>query len=813
MQMPWAAFPMTDENDLEKQALIALEQAFDQPSPQRGNWVQTTFSDQPNLVARVLNLLEAESSLGASLRTGGAREFLEDETRPERAGAYKITGLIGRGGMGAVYTAERDAGDFEHTVAVKIVRPGVLNDALIGRFENERQILASLNHPGIARLFDGGNLHDGSPYIVMELVDGIAISDWVKDKKLSLDDCLTLFAEVCDAVAHAHQNMIVHRDITPNNVLVTQDGAPKLIDFGIAKTQSADISDVAGNSIESLTYTPGFAAPERLAGAPVNTLSDVFSLGRLLANMLDEIDYPEDVGSIIGKATRAEPGERYTTATALSDDIRAYLSGFPVGARNGDAFYRFRKFFNRRKFAVSFGSAAILGLACAFLVTWLQYNRAEFERAIADERFNEAREMANFVIFDFYDELHDIPGTTPVLGDLISRTQTYLDDLSKSTKSDWRLELETIQGYHALGNLQGNPIRHNLGNREAAGELLSISQKRLAELAERKPQQAEILRELGNLGYSRSVYAFIAEDDNQKSLDLAREAVRHFDELSRLGEATVEDEIKRFEVALYTGKPFIWMQESTKAVKIYRQIEADILPWSRAHPDDERVQFTTAAFYSSFTEIVQAYAKEIGAQSLDQDFLDISTKAVEGMNSVLELNDEKQLYRRLSAISKYRRAGLFKQLERYDEAILDYDAAYELANALAEEAPENQSAQILARAILSELMSTLGLSGNHAKAIELAEQVLEPAKNDYLSEPNNPGYWREYFLRLKSVGEVNVTAKRFEQGCSYLETAKSLAMKYDETIGLSETEQATTLDQLLKQAAACRDGSIANLDD
>ena len=535
--MQWAACQMSDKDELDKLALEALERAFDQPSPQRTNWVQTTFADQAALMARVLELLDAEGSVGASLRTGGAREFLEDETRPERAGAYKITGLIGRGGMGAVYTAERDAGDFEHTVAVKIVRPGVLNEALIGRFENERQILASLNHPGIARLFDGGSLPDGSPYIVMELVDGVSISEWVRDKDLSLEERLSLFADVCGAVAHAHQNMIVHRDITPNNVLVTNSGEPKLIDFGIAKTQATDLNQLVTNNIESLTFTPGFAAPERLAGAPVNALSDIFSLGRLLVNMLDGMTLPDDVSAIIAKATRAEPNDRYATATALVDDIRAYLTGYPVEAQNGDAFYRFKKFFDRRKLAVSFGSAAAIGLISAFIVTTYQYVRAERALDRANQRFEQARELSRTLIFDAYDEFAKVEGTLEARTTLANLVSDYVDALAADpyAPSDILYDVGTMG--NRLSNIYGGLGLANLGDTEKSGELLISASQALESLLEDEPSNTDAMAELAMIKRSISMQSLNYDFDTDRALGANSEVF----ELTERGVAIGDD--------------------------------------------------------------------------------------------------------------------------------------------------------------------------------------------------------------------------------------------------------------------------------
>ena len=509
---------MSDEASLEKRALDALDQAFDQPSETRAAWVEQTFAGDPALIQRVLKLLGAESGLSASIRTGGARDFVEDELRPERAGAYKITGLIGRGGMGAVYTAERDAGDFEHVVAVKVVRQGVLNDALIGRFENERQILASLNHPGIARLFDGGSLPDGSPYIVMELVDGTVISDWVRDQALTLDDRLSLFARVCNAVAHAHQNLIVHRDITPNNVLVTSSGEAKLIDFGIAKLQAEDLAEIVGNSIESLTYTPGFAAPERLSGAPVNTLSDVFSLGRLLNEMLGGVSRPADVDAIIERASEAAPEDRYPTATALAEDVKRYLTGYAVDAQGGDWSYRFKKFLQRRKLAVSFGALAAGGLLAAFAVTAVQYVRAERALDRATERFEQARELSRTLVFDTYDDFAKISGTLEARRNLAGIVDNYVTALAEDpyAPEDILFDIGTMSS--RLSDLYGGIGWSNLGETEKSGELLQKASSALESLLSRDPENAAALSELILVKRSVSMQSLFYKGDPQAAL-------------------------------------------------------------------------------------------------------------------------------------------------------------------------------------------------------------------------------------------------------------------------------------------------------
>ena len=248
--------------DLDKLAVALFAEALDQPSDTRIEWVSGQTPDNPALRARVLKLLEADGSANMSLKTGGASADAAELPLPERIGAYRITGLIGQGGMGAVYEGERDVGDFTHRAAIKVIRPGVLSETLIGRFRRERQILADLSHASIARLLDGGELEDGSPYIIMEFIDGQPITVWADEQALGITARLALFSDTCGAVRHAHQNLIVHRDITPSNVLVTHDGVVKLIDFGIAKPNDiSGATEPGSSSLASLSFTPGFAAP------------------------------------------------------------------------------------------------------------------------------------------------------------------------------------------------------------------------------------------------------------------------------------------------------------------------------------------------------------------------------------------------------------------------------------------------------------------------------------------------------------------------------------------------------------------------
>ena len=239
-----------------------------------------------------------------------------------RVGPYRVTSLIGEGGMGAVYEAFRDDGQFEQKVAIKVLRPSIGNAE---RLLSERSILAQLKHPYIAQLIDGGQ-QDGLNYIVMELVAGRPIDEYAKEYRLGLRDRLQLFIKVCEAVQCAHASLIVHRDLKPANILVTEEGNPKLLDFGIARPENSMQTSVA-------FLTPRYASPEQLNGDVITVASDVYSLGVVLKELLAELLVPEDLATILAMALRPEPSRRYGSVLQFAEDLQRFLDGEMVIAK------------------------------------------------------------------------------------------------------------------------------------------------------------------------------------------------------------------------------------------------------------------------------------------------------------------------------------------------------------------------------------------------------------------------------------------------------------------------------------------------
>jgi serine/threonine-protein kinase len=343
-----------------------------------------------------------------------------DALAGQRVGAYEIVSELGSGGMGAVYLARRADGKFEQQVAVKMLRREFNTERLRRTFNREKEILAALSHPNIARLLDAGTTDDGVPYLVMEYVDGEPIDRYCQSRKLPLNDRLKLFNKVCEAVAFAHRHLVVHRDLKPSNILVNEDGDPKLLDFGISKLLDAD-AGVAGHATQLGALTPQYASPEQVRGEPVTTATDVYSLGVVLFNLLTEnLPYrvigktagellreitegepmlpseasltpltmsglKGDLDNIVLKALSKEPERRYQTVEQFSADVWRFVDGLPVLARRATLSYRASKFYGRNKASVWAAALIFLSLCAGLTAALWQANAARKQERIASE--------------------------------------------------------------------------------------------------------------------------------------------------------------------------------------------------------------------------------------------------------------------------------------------------------------------------------------------------------------------------------------------------------------------------------------------
>lgn len=472
-----------------------LDALLDMPEADRGAFLERQCADDASVLAEVQSLLHAAHSVGDFLQGPAmlAPEPAADEIpHGMRVGAWRITRRIGRGGMGVVYEAERAEGDFKQRVAVKLLRQEAI--AELQRFHVERQILARLEHPSIARLYDGGITQDGVPYMVMELIEGKPITEYCLDLALPLGERMQLFLDVCDAVAYAHRNLIVHRDLKPANILVTRQGHVKLLDFGIAKLIDQDTLELTCSAAAPLT--PLSAAPEQLLGQPITTATDIYALGLLLFELLTGtrpwqlvggpiaqavrviLDEPAPVPSqraavtasapfapralrgdfdaIVAKAVRKEPAHRYGTVEALKADVDHALQGEPVAARSGARLYVFSRILRRYRWVTLSVAAVVVSLAIGLGAAAWQAQRAAIQRDIA--RRDAAREEAvRYQLTRLFrtaiEERGSGPATPKTMID--SSAQRVLQEYRAQPQLAGQLVLTLADLYGALEDLQG----------------------------------------------------------------------------------------------------------------------------------------------------------------------------------------------------------------------------------------------------------------------------------------------------------------------------------------------------------------------
>jgi serine/threonine-protein kinase len=436
-----------------------FEAALEREPTERDAFLETACADDPDLLAEVRSLLAADAEAHPLLDSLALDAIaLPSDLLPpgilpsagERVGPYRIVEPLGHGGMGAVFLAERADGQFEQQVALKLIRGGAASAQIVQRFQSERQILARLQHPHIARLLDGGLTDDGQPYFAMEYVDGVPLDKHCTVHECSIEERLQLICTVCDAVQYAHRRLIVHRDLKPSNILVTGDGTVKLLDFGIAKMLAGE--DDAENA-PALTQTgravmtPAYAAPEQVRHALVTTATDVYALGVVLYELLTgqrpfdltdrspaEIerivcnqtpDPPSSVASpkrqrqlrgdldtIVLKALRKEPERRYASAEQLAEDLQRYLEGRPVEARPDTVGYRTRKFIQRHRAGVA--AASVVVVLIAALVSF-------YTVRLAQERDRAQREAATATqVSTFLRDVFQSSDPSEAMGDTIS---------------------------------------------------------------------------------------------------------------------------------------------------------------------------------------------------------------------------------------------------------------------------------------------------------------------------------------------------------------------------------------------------------
>jgi len=655
-------------------------------------------------VRSLLKAAELEELVTASCQ-------LEAERGPDvalgyrRIGAYELDRLVGRGGMGAVYLAHRADGQFEQQVAIKLIDLPFVTDLFRERFRQERQILARLSHPNIARMLDGGVTEDGELYLVMEYVDGLPIHRYCGQHCLSTRERIALFKSVCTAVRFAHQNLVVHRDLKPDNIIVLEDGTPKLLDFGTAKLlTSMDTREEGDFTRQGFhSFTPQYASPEQVLGHAISTASDVYSLGvllHLLATGVHPYELKEfttgemirviceeppprpsdkavsgqldsDIDAIVLKALRKEPEERYASVDLLIADVQAYLDGRAVAAHQGSFRYHAVKFARRNKVALAVSALLFVSLLAGTGGVMWQASVANAQRRKAEARAEDLRKLSNSLLSEIDEAIQKLPGSTPAQKLLVGTVLEHLDRAAKDASGDPQMKLDLANAYIRLGNVQGNPYDQNIGDAQGALTSLDKALSIAKTLVDQQPGNAAAMHALGWAQQSRSEVLF-GMGRTGEAAAMMRSAAASYEKLAN-GPGAKVDALMDAATA-YGGLGDELGQSGTASLS---DPVAALAAFRKSLELDERIVQLDPGFSRALRGIAISHLK-IGNIESERDpgaaLLDYRD-AIKGMNALPEESRKGFPSQRILANLLSKNGLALKEVGRYQEALSYFEQA------------------------------------------------------------------------------------------------------------------------------------------
>jgi len=675
-----------------------------------------------------------------------------DTPMPEAIGPYRLIRRIGAGGMGVVYEAEqKNTGSI---VALKVIRPGAASNEIVRRFEHEAQVLGRLRHPGIARVYEAGIHHDGHrsvPFIAMELIAGPSLLEYVRQESPDVAAILELFAMICDAVQHAHQKGVIHRDLKPGNILVEcadDTVQPKILDFGIARVTDADtlvatMQTQAGQLIGTVKYM----SPEQAAGDPadIDTRSDVYALGVILYELLArkmpyEIDrkmlheavrvirenepiplgsvsrlFKGDLTTILGKALDKEKTQRYQSASEFAADIRRYLSSEPISAHPHSAIYQLRKFARRNRSLVA-GVAVVFVLLVAGIITtsWQAAAAArardearaarmaeQKQRERAERRFNEVRNLARTLIFQLDHKIMWLAGSTPARKLLVNTALKYLGSVAEDLDpNDDQLQAELGTAYFKLASVQGDTRTPSLGDTEGALKSYETGLRFIESLA-------------------------VAQPDSPNRQDGLARAYNQF------------------------AEHLVAMGNRTRGYDYHNRALAILEEQHRRRPDDATL----------LSDLGQSYSIQASAY-LDENRVDAAVaawhKALQTIQLAIEKDPRDYLARHALASTH---SQLSTTLERQGESteVLDHRRrCFEILDSLVQQQPHNA----VFRHDLCHAAERLGYSylerGDHEQALKYCRLAAHHAETLLASDPDNREVRHSLIVAVLRTGEVQL---------------------------------------------------------
>ena len=795
--------------------------ACERPAAERAAFLEEQCAGHPDILQEVLSLIRAKEEAGAFLQKRASEQLdpegflLADHSLiGQKVGAYEITDILGEGGMGTVYLACRADEQFQQTVAVKVIQKGLQSEGIAQRFLTERQILASLRHPYIAQLLDGGMLEDGRPYFVMEYVEGTRVVEYCRNQALTFERRLRIFQKICAAVNHAHRNLVVHRDIKPGNILVTPEGIPKLLDFGIAKLLEVPQEGLpmAVTRTHVRLLTPEYASPEQIRGETITTATDVYSLGVLLYELLtgqrpfqlkDRPSYeieriiceeapakpstavgtpgdtraadagkkltaadragrrPKalkrklkgDLDNIILKALQKAPERRYGSVQEFSADVESYLSGLPVKARGDHFAYRSLKFIKRHKVGVFSAMLIVLSLVTGLVLALWQNRIARVQRDLA---FKAAQTM----VHELAQSLSEMTGPTESrLGLLRSAAEVY-DEISEGFLSTLEMKRQNAEAHGILAKTYAT--LGDSANALAEARLAEQQARRLAAGTSAEIRDKILLASaLVTLGDVRVM--------NQDEVG----AQRAFDEAIALAGHAANDGAHRNPALrwLYLALSrkadrLFYTSQLDSAALLYRKANQIIEELERAHPEQ-------AEFYNLHATSIERLADVLYYSGKVEASCEKYRQALQVRQSARELAPANVNILRALAISMQNVGWCAAYVGDLDSAVSLYQQGVKVQTRLLQQDSSNTILIENAMGGVGELANAYLQKGETRKALETYRSALDLGENAIARNLHAPAL----FLKQANLAQLYATAlirlERFAEALLSLNRAQN----------------------------------------
>ncbi|TDR38224.1 serine/threonine-protein kinase [Tahibacter aquaticus] len=768
-----------------RQLQVLLAPLLDLPAAQQDSALVQACAGDLALLAEARALLAHRDAVPEHLPAALLMQTIADGGGEawigRQVGAFVLEQRLGSGGSSTVYKARR-INDFEQVVALKLLHARA-DASLVRRFERERGILAGLHHAHIAHLFDAGSCDDGTPYLVLEYIDGRTWDAWLAEEQPDLRRCVEQFLCIGDAVDYAHRHLLVHRDLKPANILVDRDGVPRLLDFGIATLLAGSDSTVTREGGRALT--PAYAAPEQWRGEAVTTATDVYALGLVLyetlsgshpfrqagsagRELLRGLDDSEavrpslrcsdrrraaelkgDLDNIVLQAIEHEPARRYPSVRALADDLRAWLDGRPVAAQAHRWSYRAGKFIARHRAAAMAAGIALLALLLAGGVALRQTHLALEQGDRAQRRAAEVRRFATTVLFDYHEGIQKLAGSLPMQQRLVRDGLAYLQGLQADAGEDASLWRDIATGYIKVGDVQGNPYLANLGDFAGAARSYEAAAHSLArttadpditalhfEQARLLARQAHLAHQDTQLELARSRYAqavalfqqlpgeFLARPD---ALVEYTDALDFYgDLLSREGQSSLLD-----------------APGARRLHQLSAQLRTDALA---REPDNPRLRY---ALYGSLLREGEYWAGQNDMARAEQGFV----QALAAIEQLAAADRDDAFRQREVGVVLTRLVQVRDALGRLDESVDTALKALTLMEGMLARDPANDAIRQGVTSTTGWAARQLIKAGRHGEALPIIQRQIAVNEQRLRAAPDNPDIRFGLSLAYRRLGE------------------------------------------------------------